>query len=204
MKIDTRMDVDEYFVKMARLVSLRGACVRRQVGCVLTNNLNHVLATGYNGRARGVDNCLEFPCGGAELDSGMGLEQCEAIHAEANALLQCGDVEEIKTAYCTTAPCIHCVKLLSNTSCNRIVYLDSYPHAVESERLWIKDRPWNHWEKFPVQMEMYKEVPELELNKPDCSHLRSDGTSAWLEHTVKETTKVLLCNECGVTKEVCK
>jgi dCMP deaminase len=187
------MELDEYFIKMARLVSLRGACVRRQVGCILTNNLNHVLATGYNGRARGVNNCLEEPCIGAEMDSGMGLERCEAIHAEANALLQCKDVEKIKTAYCTTAPCIHCVKLLMNTSCTRIVFQDGYPHAKESERLWTS-MPWHAvWEQFPDQMEIFDD-------NILCKH-------EWVEskkQTQDEDTIYISCTKCLITKEVCK
>jgi len=199
------MERDEYFIKMARLASLRGACIRRQVGCILVNDLNHVIATGYNGRARGVDNCLESPCDGGQLDSGLGLEQCEAIHAEANALLQCHDVEEIKIAYCTTAPCIHCVKLLMNTGCDRIVFQDPYPHMDISENLWLASGFMRTWEHFPEQMDFYSEnmAEGSALNPRNCKHIRKDGTDAWLDVEVLDTTKKVMCNECGVTKEVC-
>jgi hypothetical protein len=40
------------------------------------------------------------------LPSGTGLDVCEAIHAEQNALLQCKDVEQIDTAYVTAMPCM--------------------------------------------------------------------------------------------------
>lgn len=200
MKINTRIETDEYFVKMARLVSLRGACVRRQVGCVLTNNLNHVVATGYNGRARGVDNCLESPCDGGELDSGLGLERCEAIHAEANALLQCKDVGEINTAYCTTAPCIHCVKLLMNTDCNRIVFQDTYPHMEESEKLWLGSRfHSSSWEHFSEQMEIFDPAA---IREDACPTSHKD----WLpvpRLTGKGTTAYRRCADCGLLKEVC-
>lgn len=189
------MDIDEYFIKMSRLASLRGACVRRQTGCILTNSLNHVLATGYNGRARGVTNCLELPCSGAEFDSGTGLEKCEAIHAEANALLQCKDVQEIKTAYCTTAPCIHCVKLLMNTGCDRILYQDSYPHAEKSENLWIASSPFRNWEMFPEQFEIF-------TDSVTCEH----GPDLWMESgldTQDPNTVFMVC-ECGIRKEVCR
>ena len=86
------------------------------------------MATGYNGRPRGFKECLHSPCEGAVAGSGTQLDKCEAIHAEANALLQCNDVESIDTAYCTTAPCIHCAKLLLNTGCHRVMYRDEYPH----------------------------------------------------------------------------
>lgn len=144
-KIYLRPTVDAYFMEMVKVVSSRGACVRRKVGCILVDKRNHVLSTGYNGRASGVTNCLQSPCEGADSDSGTDLHKCEAIHAEANALLQCKDVYEIETAYCTTAPCIHCVKLLMNTSCKRILFLEDYPHSAESYRLWLsKGGYWGH------------------------------------------------------------
>lgn len=135
---------DEYFLKMAELVSMRATCSRRNVGCVLVDSRAHVLSTGYNGPASGQPHCIDIPCKGAACKSGTGLELCEAIHAEANALLQCPDVYRIETAYCTDSPCIHCVKLLLNTSCKSIVFLREYPHN-ESEYIWVKSgKLWKH------------------------------------------------------------
>lgn len=131
-----RPSIHEYFLAMAVLVSTRGACVRRRTGCVLVDRHNFVLATGYNGRSSGVINCLQSPCKGFNSASGTNLEGCEAIHAEANAIIQCKDTQSIATAYCTHSPCIHCVKLLMNTSCNNIVFLEPYAHDQESQRLW--------------------------------------------------------------------
>lgn len=134
----TRMSKDEYFSRMARLVSQRATCKRRSVGCVLVSPLGHVLATGYNGVPSGSAHCIDNPCAGAGFASGHGLDSCEAIHAEQNALLQCKDVMNIETAYVTTMPCMTCTKLLLNTSCKRIVYIESYPHS-EAAELWKKN-----------------------------------------------------------------
>lgn len=133
-----RMSKDEYFSNMAQLVSRRATCARRSVGCVLVSGRGHVLATGYNGPASGSDHCIDTPCPGASYPSGTGLERCEAIHAEQNALLQCRDVFEIETAYVTTLPCMTCTKLLLNTSCKRIVYVQDYPHQ-EAKELWTRN-----------------------------------------------------------------
>lgn len=133
-----RMSKDEYFTKMGQLVSRRATCARRSVGCVLVSSRGHVLATGYNGTPSGSNHCIDSPCPGASYPSGSGLERCEAIHAEQNALLQCRDVFEIETAYVTTMPCMTCIKLLLNTSCLRIVYVEDYPHS-EAKDLWIKN-----------------------------------------------------------------
>lgn len=149
---------DKYFLRMAQLVSSRSTCLRRSVGCVLVDARNHVLATGYNGVAAGRPHCnelrtvrhvdcpdsIEYPnmCAGARSPSGQALDECEAIHAEANALLQCRNVYEIRAAYCTASPCVHCVKLLLGTSCREIVFLEEYPHPA-AETLWTSSgRSW--------------------------------------------------------------
>lgn len=142
----SRPSVDEYFTDMAKLVSSRGTCCRRKVGCVLVNSKNHVLATGYNGKPRNMLHCIEDPCEGVNYPSGQGLDSCFAVHAEQNAMLQCKDVYEIETAYITASPCITCVKLLLNTSCKRIVFIEEYPHD-EPKRLWESmGREWCHYE----------------------------------------------------------
>ena len=112
---------------------------------MLVSEDNKVLATGYNGVPSGFPHCIDEPCEGAKYRSGLGLDKCEAIHAEQNALLQVGDVKLIETAYCTTAPCIHCIKLLLNTGCQRIVFNQDYPHSDASKALWEKaGREWRH------------------------------------------------------------
>ena len=144
---------DQYFLTMAQLVATRATCLRRAVGCVLINSRGHVLATGYNGVAAGLPHCDQFnsdlnnypfACEGAHLPSGQGLDKCQAIHAEQNALLQCRDCYSIDTAYCTASPCITCVKLLMNTSCRRIVFLHEYPHG-DAQDLWEKSRGVGSW-----------------------------------------------------------
>jgi dCMP deaminase len=140
---------------MAKLVATRSTCLRRAVGCVLVNERGHVLATGYNGVAAGQPHCnatrndreYEFgakavahphACAGAEAPTGTALDACQAIHAEQNALLQCRDVFQIHTCYCTTMPCVTCAKLLLNTACRRIVYQEAYPtHEEAVHKLWF-------------------------------------------------------------------
>jgi dCMP deaminase len=139
-----RPTIDEYFLRMAYLVSERGTCARRKVGCVLVDYNKHVMATGYNGPPAKWPHCIDQPCAGADSSPGEGLDLCEAVHAESNALLTCPDTTKIWTAYCTDSPCVSCVKLLLNTSCERIVFLRPYPHG-RSKDLWLKSqRAWEH------------------------------------------------------------
>lgn len=129
-----RLDRDDYFMRMAHVVSLRGTCPRRWIGTVLVDRHGHVLATGYNGVAAGRPHCIETPCPGANQPKGQG-SACEAIHAEQNALLQLADMHAVETVYTTESPCPVCMKLLLNTSAERIVCFDLYPHG-DAPRLW--------------------------------------------------------------------
>lgn len=162
----TRLSRDAWAMGLAELTARRGTCLRRQVGCVLLNARGHVLSTGYNGVAAGVPHCNErvgpdhkgwdfvtnpppeFPnaCPGARAASGTNLDGCHALHAEQNALLQCRDPWwSIHTAYVTASPCTTCTKLLLNTSCQRIVFLQPYPHS-DAQVLWEKaGRAWEHY-----------------------------------------------------------
>lgn len=151
---------DDWAMEVARVTAKRSTCLRRAVGCTLLNARGHVLATGYNGVAAGQPHCNEvepytgerasaslnrrYPnaCPGACSPSGTNLDGCEAIHAEQNALLQCRDVYAVDTCYCTTSPCVTCVKLLLNTSCQRIVFESEYPQPHAKE-LWLAaGRTW--------------------------------------------------------------
>ena len=136
---------DEYYTAMVSLVASRGTCARRSVGCILVDKTNRVLSTGFNGVAPGMAHCVDFPCEAAGAPSGSSLHLCRASHAEQAALLHCSDVMKIATAYVTTSPCNDCTKLLLMTSCQRIVFLDEYPHAM-AKIWWLEARrEWFHF-----------------------------------------------------------
>ena len=123
------------------LVATRSTCIRRQVGCVLIDNNNNILATGYNGVVRGEPHCNEgHPCPGAYSESGKDLDLCYAIHAEQNALIQCRDLTKVYACFCTTAPCVMCTKLFLNTTLTRMIYVESYPQSSISKNISKKTR----------------------------------------------------------------
>jgi dCMP deaminase len=154
-----RPDKDTYFLRMAELVATRSTCLRRAVGAVAVSARGHVLGTGYNGVPSGFPHCNHhdpfhetgYPhaCAGATAPSGTALDTCNALHAEQNMLLQCKDVYEIDTVYCTTEPCITCTKLLLNTSCRRVVFLDCYPSG--GREIWLSRRNEDTWLQKGVQ-----------------------------------------------------
>ena len=124
-------------LKVAVAYATLSTCPRRSVGCLLVDEKGRPLAVGYNGVASGRSHCTDHACPGAHYPSGEGLNFCEAIHAEQNAILHLKDPDRVHTAYVTTFPCHSCIKLLLGTSCKRIVYRDGYPHA-ESMAWWAE------------------------------------------------------------------
>lgn len=122
----SREPKEVYFLKIAKLVATRATCPRRSVGCVITNKHGHIKATGYNGVPCGFDHCTDTPCGGQNHSSGQGLSSCMATHAEQNALLQCDDTMSIDSIYVTTSPCVTCAKLIGNTSCKNVYFIERY------------------------------------------------------------------------------
>lgn len=171
--MDPRPSKDQYFLEMAYAVSRRATCLRRAGGCVLVNGLGHVVGTGYNGRPAGYPHCNEeedlyggdphhghairmgkmYPhaCEAAKAPPGTKPQNCEAVHAEQNALLQCYDTLWIDTCYVTSSPCsATCLKALMNTSCRRIVFARASSDAEVSKELWLRNN--DHLDKLPPHM----------------------------------------------------
>jgi dCMP deaminase len=146
-----RPDKVEYFTLLAQVVAMRSTCPRRQVGCILVDYNDEVMSTGYNGTPKGMPHCIDKPCPGARKKSGIGLDLCEAVHAEQNALLQCKNTRQIKACYTTTFPCVHCIKLLMNTSCSCIYFLNSYKNMNESIIKWRESDPLRKVNIVPIK-----------------------------------------------------
>ncbi len=130
MKKATRPDVDQYFLKIASVVAERSTCRRHHIGAVAVKD-KHILATGYNGAASGLKDCLELGCLRDELGipSGTRQEVCRGIHAEQNVIVQAslhGVSLEGSTIYCTHTPCVLCAKMLVNAKIGRFVSFGKY------------------------------------------------------------------------------
>ncbi|MDY0267838.1 deoxycytidylate deaminase [Trichloromonas sp.] len=130
---------EEYFMEIARLVSRRSTCLRRQVGAVMVKGKN-ILATGYNGTPSGITHCAQVGCLRQQLNvpSGERHELCRGLHAEQNAIIQAakhGINIADATLYCTNSPCIICSKMLINAGIQRIIYQEGYPDLLSMEML---------------------------------------------------------------------
>mgnify|MGYP003658918604 CR=1 FL=1 len=102
-----RPDIHEIMMLVAEVFATRSTCTRRQVGAVITNKHNR-----------------------------EGIDFCQAVHAESNALINCANIAEARTLYVTTIPCVSCIKQLLNTPICTIRYSQTYPEATQSLTLW--------------------------------------------------------------------
>ena len=130
-----RISREQMFMDIAEIVAKRSACLRNNVGAVIVNEDNNIVAIGYNGVASGVPHCLKEDCrAGCDI----------AIHAEDNAIRRMPrkevltDFEFVEPTYletyrlfCTVSPCIDCAnKIIERGDIKEVYY--RYPYRDEA------------------------------------------------------------------------
>ena len=124
-----RISKDDYFIKIAGLVSKRSTCIKRKVGSVLVKD-SHILSTGYNGSPSGFKHCTSDTCVIQNLKSGEKPELCRGVHSEINCIIQAAihgtSIKGNSTLYTTHFPCMGCLKLIINAGIKRLVYKEGY------------------------------------------------------------------------------
>jgi dCMP deaminase len=116
-----RLSWDSYFMSLAFLVAMRSPDSQTQHGCVIVDQNNSVVSTGYNGWLQGavdesMPNTRPYKCQ-------------HIVHSEANAILaaEYRSLQGCK-AYVTGLPCNECLKLLARKGIKEIVIGDR-PHV---------------------------------------------------------------------------
>ncbi len=120
--VHRRPSWDEYFMAATVLISMRSACDRLHVGCLVVSSgeyPNRIIAAGYNGFLPGVPHhsCVRD-----------GHEQA-TVHAEQNAVADAakrGVSLMGATVYVTHFPCVNCAKVLAAAGVSAIKYLHDY------------------------------------------------------------------------------
>lgn len=113
----SRPPLYEVYMRMAEELAKRSTCARLQVGTVITDAyLENVVASGYNGNARGFPN----RCDSTEAGS------CGCIHSEMNALVKAPGQMRDKVAFVTASPCVMCAKLMVQANVSHVFYRERY------------------------------------------------------------------------------
>lgn len=150
-KIDTYLNCAEVF-------AYRSTCIKRKYGAVIVKD-DVVISTGYNGAPRGYENCCDIgKCPRMERDmhQGDGYGICRAIHAEANALLNCSrqqtmgadlylvGVNPQDNTIHKAKPCPICARTIIQAGINN-VYMrvedgkDAYLVVKATDLKWVQD-----------------------------------------------------------------
>ena len=107
---------DSRFLELANSIATWSKDPSRGVGAVIVSPMRQVLATGYNGLPRGVEDHpdrLERP-----------VKYDLTVHAEMNAIIQCarnGISPVGATMYSSFSPCIHCTLSIVQAGIQRVV-----------------------------------------------------------------------------------
>lgn len=92
-----RISKEDMYLNCAESFAYRSTCLKRKYGAVIVKD-DAVISTGYNGSPRGFENCCDL---GAcvrirrKMHQGEGYALCRAVHAEANALLNCSRTQTL-------------------------------------------------------------------------------------------------------------
>lgn len=134
----------EYYLDIAKAVSKRSTCLRRQYGAVIVNN-DEIIATGYNGAPRGQENCCDIgSCNRTDCRHNDGnYGNCRSVHAEMNCFLSASRREIIggtlylygeendKQIDCEMCPI--CQRLAINAGIKMVVYSRKNGKAIAAE-----------------------------------------------------------------------
>jgi len=141
-----RPSKNQYYIRIAQVVSSRGTCIRRLVGAIIVKN-DRIISTGYVGSPRGEPNCIDTNvCIRKEINvpSGSFYEMCKSVHSEENAILNAASTgadihgatlylysaPRSRDAYSPSQkmtnvylPCPRCKKMIINSGLKEVVTL---------------------------------------------------------------------------------
>ena len=119
---------DEYFMTIAAAVAMRSRDPRTQVGAVVVDPLNRIVATGYNGMIPGIPHDEEALLWAED-------KYAYVAHAERNALDHAATIPPGSTLYCTLHPCQDCLKAMIAHRMTRLV-IHSSRESLETPQFY--------------------------------------------------------------------
>lgn len=125
---------DERFMQLARHVAMWSKDPSTKVGAVVVDAKRRVIAMGYNGFPRGVDDS-------PERYADRPTKYAHVVHAELNAILNALGPVEGCTLYVTLEPCTTCAKAIIQSGITRVVLPNRDGESkTEVEKRWGDDQ----------------------------------------------------------------
>lgn len=154
----SRISKIDAYLNCAEVFAHRSTCLKRRYGAVIVKD-DAVVSTGYNGAPRGFDSCYDIgSCPRIErnMHQGEGYGICRAIHAEANALLNCSRQQTIgadlylaginpdDNSVHKAKPCPVCARTIIQAGIENVIMrvgegADNYVVIPARELLWVQE-----------------------------------------------------------------
>ena len=118
MTEEKQHQLDQRYLRMAKIWAENSYCKRRQVGALVVKN-QMIISDGFNGTPSGFENVCE------END----VTKPYVLHAEANAITKLArshNSSDKATLYVTASPCLECAKLIIQSGIKRVIYGEKY------------------------------------------------------------------------------
>lgn len=125
--------IHRFCMKCAIASSEMSVATRKRVGAVIARE-GRILASGYNGQPRKLDNCCEY----INPSTGELTTKDTVVHAELNAILFCakyGLSTDGADLYITMCPCQKCASAIIQAGIKHIYYMDEYRDMTAIEML---------------------------------------------------------------------
>jgi dCMP deaminase len=114
----TRPEWTDYFLGLAKVISLRSHDIHTKHGCVITDKNNRILGVGYNGFPKGLKDDL--------LPKNRPDKYAWMVHSEKNALANCVVRPDGGTAYVTGQCCNDCIISLYQEGIDTVYMADDH------------------------------------------------------------------------------
>ena len=118
MTEEKQHQLDQRYLRMAKIWAENSYCKRRQVGALVVKN-QMIISDGFNGTPSGFENVCE------END----VTKPYVLHAEANAITKLArshNSSNDATLYVTASPCLECSKLIIQSGIKRVICGEQY------------------------------------------------------------------------------
>jgi dCMP deaminase len=128
-----RPSLDEYYLNIAKAVSMRSTCLKKHYGAVIVKN-GEIISTGYNNPPRGEAHCAtcsKTSCRDGDVGE---FASCPSVHAEQNAIISAARTDMLGADLYLAGydvptgeenleawPCEICLRLIKNAGIDRII-----------------------------------------------------------------------------------
>jgi dCMP deaminase len=133
-----RISKEDYYMEIAKIVSMRSTCIRARAGTIIIKN-DAIVSTGYSGAPRGEHNCCDLgKCERNELgiEPGKNYEICRSIHSETNAIINAARngvsvLDGLMYVYFERldgqkkkhgSPCLMCSRIIKNAGIKKVIF----------------------------------------------------------------------------------